>query len=102
MKFVTSDYVVDPTTHIYIHIYIYMYIYTYIYIYIYMYIYIYSVPAQETAKDVQSFVERRCSNEAKTRNPLRFAGVPQTPEESQPFVGRSSPCHGTCGGDIAV
>jgi len=28
-----------------------------------------------------AFVERhRCSNEAKTRNPLKFAGVPQTPE----------------------
>jgi len=23
---------------------------------------------------------RRCSNEGKTRNPLKFAGVPQTPE----------------------
>jgi len=35
---------------------------------------IYSVPAQETAK------HRHCSNERKTRNPLKFAGVPQTPE----------------------
>jgi len=24
---------------------------------------------------------RRCSNEANTRNPLKFAGVPQTPDE---------------------
>jgi len=32
-----------------------------------------------------------CSNAAKTRNPLKFAGVPQTNERSQPLVGRSSP-----------
>ena len=33
-----------------------------------------------------------CSNAAKTRNPLKLAGVPQTiPDRSQPLVGRSSP-----------
>jgi len=32
-----------------------------------------------------------CSNAAKTRNPLKFAGVPQTTGRSQPLVGRSSP-----------
>jgi len=32
-----------------------------------------------------------CSNAAKTRNPLKFAGVPQTRQRSQPLVGRSSP-----------
>jgi len=32
-----------------------------------------------------------CSNAAKTRNPLKFAGVPQTRQfRSQPLVGRSS------------
>jgi len=37
-------------------------------------------------------VERRhyCTNEAKTRNQLKFVGVPQIPERSQPLVGRSS------------
>jgi len=32
-----------------------------------------------------------CSNAAKTRNPLQFAGVPQTRQQCQPLVGRSSP-----------
>ena len=43
---------------------------------------IYSVPAQETAKHgwLASVERRRCSNEAKTRNQLKFAGVPQTTE----------------------
>jgi len=31
-----------------------------------------------------------CSNAAKTRNPLKFAGVPKFPNQSQPLVGRSS------------
>ena len=31
------------------------------------------------------------SNAAKMRNPLKFAGVPQTPNRSQTLVGRSSP-----------
>jgi len=43
---------------------------------------IYSVPAQETAKHhavwLASVERRRCSNEAMERNPLKFAGVPQT------------------------
>jgi len=32
-----------------------------------------------------------CSNATKTWNPLKFAGVPQTPNRSQSLVGRSSP-----------
>jgi len=32
-----------------------------------------------------------CNNAAKKRNPLKFAGVPQTNERSQLLVGRSSP-----------
>jgi len=43
---------------------------------------IFSVPAQAMAKDHAVWLahdERRCcSNEAKTRNRLKFAGVPQT------------------------
>jgi len=43
---------------------------------------VYTVPAQETAKHRARFAwppERcDCSNEVKTRNPLKFAGVPQT------------------------
>jgi len=40
-----------------------------------------------------SGVQRRCSNEAKTRSPLKFAGVPQTVKlnRSQPLMGRVSP-----------
>jgi len=44
-----------------------------------------------------------CSNAAKTQNPLKFAGVPQT---SGPISAASGPqVHhivGTCGGDIAA
>jgi len=32
-----------------------------------------------------------CSNAAKTRKPLKFAGVPKLTKRSQPLVGRSSP-----------
>jgi len=43
---------------------------------------IYSIPVQETAKHpavlLTSDERRRCSNEAKMQNPLKFAGVPQT------------------------
>jgi len=49
--------------------------------------------------------ERRRCNEAKTRNPLKFAGVPQTNETvsgSQPLIGRSSPYCKDMWGDIAV
>jgi len=43
---------------------------------------IYSVPAHETAKHPASSVERRrCSNEAKTRNSLKFARVPKTRQQ---------------------
>ena len=34
-----------------------------------------------------------CNNAAKTRNPLKFAGVPKLANRSQPLVGRSSPYH---------
>ena len=33
----------------------------------------------------------RCSNAAKTRNPLKFARCPKLPDRSQPLVGLSSP-----------
>jgi len=32
-----------------------------------------------------------CSNAAKTRKPLKLAGVPQIPDRSQPLTGQSSP-----------
>jgi len=52
----------------------------------------YSVTALETAKHHAKFGERRrCSSEAMTRNPLKFAGVPKLLDRSQPLVGRSSP-----------
>ena len=48
---------------------------------------IYSVPAHDMAKHRTKFdwpeasgERRRCSNEGNTRNQLKFAGVPQTPE----------------------
>ena len=52
---------------------------------------IYSVPVQETA-DIQtsckvllaSVERRRCSNETKTRNRLKFAGCPKRANRSQP------------------
>jgi len=44
-----------------------------------------------------------CSNAAKTRNPLKFAGVPQTRQQiSAANTGRISLYCGTCEGDIAV
>jgi len=43
---------------------------------------LYSVPAQESQTSCKvwlaSVERRRCSNETKTRNLLKFAGVPQT------------------------
>jgi len=38
-----------------------------------------------------SVQRRRCSNEVKTRNPLKFAGCPKPANRSQPLVDRSSP-----------
>jgi len=57
---------------------------------------IYSVAAQETTKIVQSLMTSvehyRCSNEAKTRYPLKYAGVPQTHQSSSASsIGQSSP-----------
>ena len=43
-----------------------------------------------------------CSNAAKTRNPLKLPGVPQTNETSQPLVGRSSPYCGGHAGEILL
>jgi len=43
-----------------------------------------------------------CSNAVKTRKPLKFAGVPQTSERSQPLVGQVRHIVRTCGGDTAV
>ena len=40
---------------------------------------------------VQVGERRRCSNEAKARNRLKFAGCPKLVNRSQPIVGRSSP-----------
>ena len=40
-----------------------------------------------------------CSNAAKTRNPLKFAGVPQT---TGSISAASRPIVGTCGRDIAA
>jgi len=45
---------------------------------------------------------RRCSNEAKTRNPLKFAAVPQTPEPISAVSGPKFTTVRTCGGDIVV
>ena len=52
---------------------------------------IHSVPAHETAKHLQSLVDlRRCSDEAKTRNPLNLLRCSKLANWSQPSVGRSS------------
>jgi len=50
-----------------------------------------------------SVEQRRCSNESKTRNPLKFSGVPQTPEPIS--AAREAEVHHTVTtfeGDIAV
>jgi len=46
-----------------------------------------------------------CSNAAKTRNPLKFVGVPQSNETISTASGSKFKVHhimGTCGGDIAA
>ena len=44
-----------------------------------------------------------CNNAAKTRNPLKFAGVPQTNETISAASGpQVHHIVGTCGGDIAA
>jgi len=45
---------------------------------------------------------RRCSNEAKTRNPLKFAGYPKLANGSQPLWAEVHHIVGTSGGDITV
>ena len=45
---------------------------------------------------------RRCSNEAKTRNRLKFAGCCKLPNRSQSSVGRSSPYCGGCVEEILL
>ena len=44
-----------------------------------------------------SVERRRCSNEAKTRSPLKLLGCPKLTNRSQPLVGRSSCCEGMWG-----
>jgi len=61
-----------------------------------------SVPAKETDEHcavwLTSVERRHCSNEAKKRNPLKFAGCPKLTNRSQPLVGQSSPdCGDTWG-----
>jgi len=43
-----------------------------------------------------------CSNAAKTRNPLKLTGLPQTNEPISAASGRSSPCCKDPWGDIAI
>jgi len=43
-----------------------------------------------------------CSNAAKTRKPLKVAGVHQTPETISAASGSKFTIVGTCGGDIAA
>jgi len=43
-----------------------------------------------------------CSNTAKTRNPLKFAGVPQTGKPISAASGPKVTITRTCGGGIAV
>jgi len=43
-----------------------------------------------------------CSNDAKTRNPLKFAGCLKLPDHSQPLVSQVHHIMGTCGGHTAA
>ena len=43
-----------------------------------------------------------CSNAAKTRNPLKLPGVPQTNQTISDASGQVHHIVGTCGGDIAA
>jgi len=68
---------------------------------------IYSVPAQEIAKHHAKFGWLPLSdvpalNDAKTRNPLKFAGVPQTTEPISAASGKVHHIVRSCGGDIAA
>jgi len=49
-----------------------------------------------------SVERRRCSNEAKMRNPLEFAEVPQTRQQISAVNGPPFSVLRTYGGDIAV
>ena len=53
---------------------------------------IHNVPAQETAKHRAKFGWCRCSNEAKTRNSLKFAWVPETRQPISAISGPKFPC----------
>jgi len=55
--------------------------------------------AYDDDDDDASVERRRCSNAAKTRNPLKFARVPQT---TGPISAGAPKFMGTCGGDIAA
>jgi len=59
---------------------------------------------QTSCKVWLTSAERRwCSNETKTRNPLKFAGVPHTRQPISAVSHCKSPyCERPCGGDIAV
>jgi len=52
-------------------------------------------PAGALCSTLQSLADAHyrvpCSNAAKTRNSLKFAGMPKLANGSQPLVGRSSP-----------
>jgi len=58
-----------------------------------MYVYHTSLRDGQTSCKVwlTSVEHRRCSNEAKTRYPLKYDGVPKPANRSQPIVGQSSP-----------
>ena len=58
---------------------------------------------QTSCKVWLTSAERRwCSNETKTRNPLKFAGVPHTRQPISAVSRRSPYCERPCGGYIAV
>ena len=52
--------------------------------------YIGGAPVQRRKVSLTPTTRVLCSNAAKTRNPLKLAGVPQTANRSQPLVGRRS------------
>ena len=69
-----------------------------------MYVYVYFTGDSLTSCKVWSASgeRRRCSNESKTPNPLKFAGVPQTPEPISAVSGPKFATSRKYGGDVAV
>jgi len=53
--------------------------------------YIGGAPVQRRKVSLTPTTRVLCSNAAKTRNPLKLAGVPKLTNGSQPLVSRSSP-----------